>query len=243
MPKGQYPKVKGAICNVPVDTEEICDVLPRPAENNGLLFVKLKRKLEYKGHVYFEPVRPEKIRDVLQYLKANNYLYADTEVDMENVPIELCFVDDVSVPTNSSNDVSHIDYSCSAIYEEMSDSDTSDSDDDSDTYIRAKANPLDNDRIVSNETSMLPKFPIQAGLDNINIAPGEGRTPIPIFSDDNCEEMAFPHLFPTGKFGYQVDRDINLSPVRYFNQRFLNYTQKFASDVDYIFLQTTPFRK
>ena len=26
-----------------------------------------------------------------------------------------------------------------------------------------------------------------------------------------------------------------VSPVKYFNQRLLNYTQKFASDTDYIF--------
>ena len=30
-------------------------------------------------------------------------------------------------------------------------------------------------------------------------------------------------------------RDVKLSPCRYFNQRLLNYTQKFASDPDYIF--------
>ena len=47
--------------------------------------------------------------------------------------------------------------------------------------------------------------------------------------------MAFPHLFPTGKFGYKCEREVAISPVKYFNQRLLNYTQKFASDTDYIF--------
>ena len=41
-------------------------------------------------------------------------------------------------------------------------------------------------------------------------------------------------MFPTGKYGYKFDRDIPLSPVKYINQRLLNYTQKFASDADYI---------
>ena len=53
--------------------------------------------------------------------------------------------------------------------------------------------------------------------------------------DEKCEELAHPFLFPTGKFGYRVKRDIKLSPVKYFNQRLLNYKQKFASDSDYIF--------
>ena len=51
----------------------------------------------------------------------------------------------------------------------------------------------------------------------------------------HCEELAFPHLLPEGKFGYKVDRDVKLSATRYFNQRLLNYTQMFASDSDYIF--------
>ena len=47
MPKGNFPKIKGAICNVPMETEDVCNVLPRPACSNGLLLLKLKRKLVY----------------------------------------------------------------------------------------------------------------------------------------------------------------------------------------------------
>ena len=70
----------------------------------------------------------------------------------------------------------------------------------------------------------------------LNIAPAEGKNPKSILSDQHCEELAHPYLFPTGKYGYKFDRDIPLSPVKYFNQRLLNYTQKFSSDADYIFV-------
>ena len=53
MPKSKFPKLKGSICNVPLDTAE----------------VKSKRKLCYRGHVYFESVRPELIYQALTYLK------------------------------------------------------------------------------------------------------------------------------------------------------------------------------
>ena len=66
----------------------------------------------------------------------------------------------------------------------------------------------------------------------INIAPCEGKQPKSVLSDEFCEELAHPYLFPTGKFGYQVKRNVTLSPVKYFNQRLLNYIQKFASDSD-----------
>ena len=43
--------------------------------------VKLKRKLMYNGHVLFESVRPDKIKRVLEYLKQNNPLYHNIEID------------------------------------------------------------------------------------------------------------------------------------------------------------------
>ena len=45
MSKGNFPKLKGSICNVPIDTVDIPDVLPRRADSNGLVVIKLKCKL------------------------------------------------------------------------------------------------------------------------------------------------------------------------------------------------------
>lgn len=36
MPKGQSPKLRGSICNVPISAEDICNVLPRGMDNNGV---------------------------------------------------------------------------------------------------------------------------------------------------------------------------------------------------------------
>ena len=62
-----------------------------------------------------------------------------------------------------------------------------------------------------------------------------------MLNDEFCEELSFPYLLPRGKFGYKVERDIKLSPSKYFNQHLLNYTQLFVSDPDFIFfaLSTT----
>ena len=70
---------------------------------------------------------------------------------------------------------------------------------------------------------------------NITIAPGENKEPLPIICDKDCKMLAHPHLFPTGKFGLSEYRDVKLTHTKYFNQRLLNYTQRFASDSDYIF--------
>ena len=56
-----------------------------------------------------------------------------------------------------------------------------------------------------------------------------------MISDESCKTLAFPYLFPTKKFWYNIQRDVKLRPVRYFNQGILNYKQLFASEADYIF--------
>ena len=86
MPKGQSHKFKGAICNVSIDIISTCNTLPHPADSNGLVILKLKRELEYQGHVYFEPVRPRFIFRILQFLKKENALYHDIDINLSNIP-------------------------------------------------------------------------------------------------------------------------------------------------------------
>ena len=59
MPCGKMEKIKGTICNIPVNNIGITNLLPRTADSKGLAIVKLKRKVEYRGHVLFEAVRPD----------------------------------------------------------------------------------------------------------------------------------------------------------------------------------------
>ena len=85
MPKGQQRKVKGAICNVPVECDETCKVLPRPPDRSGIIMLKLKRKLQFKGHVYFQAVRPEFLHVALNWLKLHNQLYNDITINIEQI--------------------------------------------------------------------------------------------------------------------------------------------------------------
>ena len=41
--------------------------LPRYADSNGIIVVKLKIKVEYRGHALSEPVRPRIIESLLNY--------------------------------------------------------------------------------------------------------------------------------------------------------------------------------
>ena len=46
MSKEQFPKLKGSICNIPVNTLGITNVLPHSADSNGLVVDKIKMKVE-----------------------------------------------------------------------------------------------------------------------------------------------------------------------------------------------------
>ena len=65
--------------------------------------------------------------------------------------------------------------------------------------------------------------------EGIVVAPGEGKKPVSIRNDNFCEELGHPHLFATGQYGYKAEREIPLTPSKYFNQRLLHYTQKFTA--------------
>ncbi len=106
MPKGQHKKVSGAICNVPVNCDQTCKVLPRPPERSGIIMLKLKRKLEFRVHVYFQAVRPQIIENALNWLKHNNPLYFNVTTEMNNI--------DVNLKNMGQNEVSDTDTSTEA---------------------------------------------------------------------------------------------------------------------------------
>ena len=150
MPKGQFSKVKGAVCNVPVESDSMCNILPRGSDNNGLVLLKLKRKLSYHGHVLFEPARPDVVKSVLCYLKENNFLYKNIVINIDNIPVDLLSLDEIPIVTENE-----------ACLETAA--------------IDEVENPLDQYRVSANESILIPVIPCQANEESITMAPGEGK--------------------------------------------------------------------
>ena len=71
---------------MPVEIMDVSTLLSRQVNSNGLVIVKLNRKLEYQSHVYFEPVHPDIVLRLLQFLKGNNDLYKDITIVPSNIP-------------------------------------------------------------------------------------------------------------------------------------------------------------
>ena len=90
MPKGKSLKIKGSISNIPVSEVDInCNMLPRPTDSNGLIIVKLKRIIQYKGHVVFEAVGPDVVIQCLEFLRSHSDLFSDIEINLVNIPVDI----------------------------------------------------------------------------------------------------------------------------------------------------------
>ena len=269
MPKGQQRKIRGAICNVPVCCEETCHVLPRPPDSSGIIMLKLKRKLQFRGHVYFQAVRPEVVLHALQWLKRNNELYENVAINLQNIDRELSSLcnheQEIESGIASCCETGTFSRDCDGDVHDCEkeqgvnkhggkdnghcsqdgnlDSDASgDFEDDCE-----REDPLNELRAATCETclqSIIPDYPIisdeerrerSAGNEIFSVAPGENKHPVSIMTDRHCEELAFPVLFPKGRFGYKMERKEKLTPVRYFNARLLHYSGRFAMNPEYLF--------
>lgn len=81
LPCGKQRAIHGPAVNVPTDLTPVCTLLPRLPSQAEMVPMKLKRKLCYKGHYMYQYVRPEKVLAALKWLKSNNPLYRDIEVN------------------------------------------------------------------------------------------------------------------------------------------------------------------
>ena len=66
LPKGKQKGIIGNVINVPSDCDATCSELPRSLYSSGIIPVKLKRKLEYKGYVIYENIRPNKVSYIIK---------------------------------------------------------------------------------------------------------------------------------------------------------------------------------
>ena len=179
MPKGQQRKIKGAICNVPVECSQTCNVLPRPLDRSGIILLKLKRKLQFRGHVYFQAVRPRIVIEALNWLVANNPLYKNIQINFGNIRSDLTTLNCSAIDQEDESSQSQIN-----AVKEVFEDDAEEQDD-----------PLNEHRSAANETCLqptLPNYPVSVenansnnstGKDVFNIAPGEGKHPVSMMSD------------------------------------------------------------
>ena len=116
LPSGKQRCIHGPAVNVPSKVDTICTVLPRLPSETELIPLKLKRKLAYRGHYMYDYISPEKVLCALRWLKQNNPLYADIDIneqwleqalsndeDLFGGLVEQCNTNDLNSDTDDTN--------------------------------------------------------------------------------------------------------------------------------------------
>ncbi len=218
LPRSRMPAMKDRVINVPLEDHDIIqtiDSLPRKPDYAGLVTVKFKRMKKLKSNHSQAFVRPGVSLKALQKLK-----------ELGHPDYQFSFVEE--------KDVEMIDI-CSSSSEESDEEDANQSQSLHELYNTTTCLVHDNleTEIVINK-DQTPKS-IALGKNIIEIAPGEGKIPTNILTEDNIDVKAFPTLFPTGKFGCDYPRENNISKQKYFNQRLLNIDSRFRENATYLF--------
>ena len=81
LPSGKQRCIHGPAVNVPFKLDSICTMLPRLPSESELIALKLKRKLAYRGHYMYDYISPERVMNALVWLKSNNPLYANIDIN------------------------------------------------------------------------------------------------------------------------------------------------------------------
>ncbi|XP_062593070.1 uncharacterized protein LOC134254555, partial [Saccostrea cucullata] len=213
LPQGGQRNVHGPVVCVPSNIKKATS-LPRSYDDNLLLRVKLKRKLAYKGYFEYQFVNPNHIKMALDYLKKKNKWYQDVEIN-----------------TNWAGNSDQND---------LLPKETIDQDQEKFEDEEMKEGEIDQSTEVVTDTCLQPVDVAQEVLDHYfddiyNIAPSEGKNPIRMLQEEGNEAKTFTHLFPSGNFSWNENRDVKITLSRYFNNRLMNADNRFAKDTNYIF--------
>ncbi|XP_066289123.1 uncharacterized protein, partial [Branchiostoma lanceolatum] len=262
LPRGGQKGVHGAVICVPADVRETQSILPRMPTEAQFVKVKLKRKLEYSGHVMYRQISPLRIDLALQYLSESNVHYKDKTIlsdwavvwreedgvmkDGENLSEKEDNEDD-----RAGGIVESIGRDCEQKVARCGDFMEVDELDDvlrgmKVTEVMEELEEPEEDDLYSrlrgvvHDTCLQPVDIGQHYLDHYDelvlcVAPGEGKRPMSVFKDMGGEAMCFPVQFPTGEGSFTDDRDIRITPSQYFKARLFSADARFARDTSYIF--------
>lgn len=81
-PRGGQKNLRGNVVNVPSDVNKTIKSLPRTLAETETIQVKLKRKLQFKHHVYHESVRPFKCIVALHWLLRNSAVFQNEGISI-----------------------------------------------------------------------------------------------------------------------------------------------------------------
>ncbi|KAM9771032.1 uncharacterized protein ACBT44_004625 isoform 5-T6 [Syngnathus typhle] len=249
LPKGQQRAIRGNVVCVPSEVEETVNVLPRLRSRSQVLRVKLKRRLCYKGHQIFQTVTWSKLMSALIKLKQIHPQYRNITIrDDADLCDPTLTDDDSGSDEDEMNESDYNEEDLEAIHAFERDALcelNSDSQNDARGNVQqqqcaenVEEGDAPNGGVIL-ESCLQPNDvseEIMSFTQGIYcVAPAERNNPVSFFRTPKLEAMAFPVQFPTGQNTLDEDRQIKVTPSKYFKTRLCCVDERFARDTNYLF--------
>ena len=219
LPRGGQYCLKGNVVNVPVDVSPTIHALPRNVDETQTVPIKLKRKLTYRTNYQVENVRPLSVICALHWLMNKSALWQNSNIEIDND-----WINRLSEQSGQNNsDVTEI----SDAAQGASASDDDDCDRFSEIGEGGGEGNLDT-LLDEPETDMNTV---------LSFAPGEGQTPISLFSDEDAEYLAFPTIFCGEKRPPQTSRKVRVSYGDICKSELRSHDRRVAMSVPNIFFK------
>ena len=226
---GAQRSIRGQVVLVPTDISKVTNSLPRLTSESQIVTLALKRRISDKHAFHRHFIRPSYVNKSLKYLKNNSQFYSDIEINHEWETVSEQQNEEMwSAATNEPDGMLTTDSQTETIVDSEDEVDN-DNPPEVAEYLKQK------NAINSNTCLQEIHGPNLTTGDILNIAPAEAQRPTTYYKENNWEALAFPKLFPLGKYIFNYQRAKTISKKKYFSARLLNKDGRFAETSEYIF--------
>ena len=222
--KGAQFGLKGQCVLVPADLKKIETSLPRPCDLNCVISLALKRRLSDKSYHRKQNIHPAKVNRTLQKLREINQFYADVTIHdtWENVSQD----SDPELWELLTNENAKPDTA------DLIDSDEEIERNDHTLERESRESNVPHPTVLHNENGTN----VSSG-EVLNVAPGEGQIPVSFSSEPDWEALAFIKEFSLGRYHFNEERPVRITPSQYVHTRLKCADDRFAQNPQYIFAE------
>ena len=182
LPRGGQIAMHGNLVNVPADVNKTVKLLPRNMNDSETIPLKLKRNVNFKSHITFEHVRPEKIIAAATWLVNNSRLFRNEGISL-NTEWNALNKDTLLQEEEIVNSV----LNCNNVLEDKNNCEV-----DSEQWSEDENAVL---KPSGNFDTVMQPADFREFNRILSVAPAEGNTPLGMFQDVNAEFLSFPTIY------------------------------------------------
>lgn len=181
MPRGGQLAMHGNVVNVPADVNKTVKLLPRNMDASETIPLKLKRSVNFRSHIAFEQVRPERILDATKWLISNSRLFKNEGIALN---AEWSIMNEESL--SAENEI------LKSVTNNVSDTENNCDEANTDNWSEDEGSVL---KPSGNFDTVMQPADFREFNRILSVAPAEGNSPLGMFQDINAEFLSFPAIY------------------------------------------------